>query len=231
MAHAARSAAASAGLVAWGWFAFVGMTDGKLLQGGEVPGGEAAEQVRQALALRADTTKGAFWAAWWTVDPRKEPEAPPDDMGVIVGARAHAEAIGEADAAIRRAKGLRVFVISIGEHFARRAYREGVRRKTSSAEGDRAAGKDALAYFGLDESVATIVDVRRAFRTLSKKAHPDKGGSAEEFQALKETTKAAEDYLRLLELDRQAGARARGERLEVPAKRKRKKAPRPEASA
>ena len=128
------SSSAASGMVAWGWFAFVGMMDGKILQGGDVPGGEAAEQVRQALALRGDTTKGAFWAAWWTGDPRRTPDALPDDFGVVVGARAHAEAIGEADKAIRRAKGLRVYVVSIGEDFARRAFREGGRRKTSQAE-------------------------------------------------------------------------------------------------
>jgi hypothetical protein len=210
----AKPIAPGAGLAAWGWYAVVGITDGKIIHGGDVPGGDAAKVVRSALAKRADTTRGAFWAAWWSEDPRQKPETPPDDFGVVLGAQAHAEAIGEADRIIRIARGRPVFARSVGDLFARRAFREGGRRKTTATEKHRRAALEALTVtFGLNPETATVADVRRAFRRVVKtsKVHPDQGGTAAAFDALVQTRKAVEDFVRVLEQDRDAGATARGD--------------------
>jgi hypothetical protein len=80
-----------------------------------------------------------------------------------------------------------------------------------------------VASFGLDPSTATIPALRTAFRkrVAEGKLHPDQGGDPVAFAVLLDDRKMAEDYLKLAELDRQVGARARGETVEAPRKRRR----------
>jgi len=52
------------------------------------------------------------------------------------------------------------------------------------------AGTDHYSRLGLDGNAANTIserDIRKAYTKLSKKAHPDKGGSKEEFQRLKDS--------------------------------------------
>lgn len=208
--------------MAWGWFAVVSITDGKIL-GGEAPGGAAAVEAAKALALRADTTQGAFWCAWWTADPRGTPDMLPDDFGVVVGALAHAEAIGMADRLIRRARGSRCFSVSVGEDFARRSWREGARRTVSAVEAARADGHAALKLLGLTPARATVAAVYSAFRRLAKRGHADRGGSVD-MGALRDAKDRALDLAKVLEHDRAAGAYARGDATAAPKRRKKKPA-------
>lgn len=219
-----KASSGASGLVVWGWFAVVAISDGKL-NGGDLPGGDAAKAVKTALAQRAGTGAAAFWCAWWSEDPRGSPETLPDDFGVVVGPLAHAEAVGEADRMIRRARGRPCYAVSIGEDFAKRCYREGARKKVSAVAKSREVALSVLKSFGVDPEIATVAAVRKAFRKMvsTKKLHPDHGGDPVEFSKLEEERKIAEEIAKLLELDRQAGAFARGERAPAPKKRKPKK--------
>lgn len=208
-------------MVTWGYYAVTGIVLGEHASE-QTKGSEAAEMVTTALAGRMDTTQAAFFACWWTEDPRRNPDALPDDMGVITGPRAHDDAIDEADRVIRRGKGRSVYAMSIGADYARRAFRTGVRRRESTAVVSRAVGHAALVDLGVAPEKATPALVRKAFKKLVRAAHPDGGGSAEAFQVLVATRDAAIAHARILEAERRSSAYARGEKPEEKPRRKRK---------
>lgn len=54
----------------------------------------------------------------------------------------------------------------------------------------------ALLHLELDAESATLTQLRRNFRRLSKQAHPDQGGSAESFRYLSTCREIAENWLR-----------------------------------
>lgn len=209
------------GVVTWGWYSVLPLPRDVSRF---APGGEVAEMLQTALTKGEDTTLCAFYAVWWTEDPRVHPDASPDDMGVIVGPRAHAEAVGAADRACRRNKSERVYAMSIGDEFARRAYRVGVRREQSSVLSLRQAGQEALRYFGLVETIS-IDDAKRAVRRflVTNNLHPDRGGTPEAFREFEEWKKLLYEFLKLRDKDATASAYARGETVVQKPKRTRKK--------
>lgn len=56
--------------------------------------------------------------------------------------------------------------------------------------------REAFSVLGLDPQQATLPKVRKAFRRLSKKAHPDHGGDPEAFRRLSESKELAETWLK-----------------------------------
>lgn len=154
---------ASAGTVAWGWYAVVVLATPQA--GGSTPG-----LVLPNGALRA------FWAVWWQGDPRRE-YSDPDELGFVVGARPVDEAVGAADSALRKHRGRFIYAVCIGEEWAVRAYREGAPQRRSSATDFDELAAEGRSMLGLDAG-AEPVEVRAAWRAFLQKAHPDKGGEA-----------------------------------------------------
>jgi hypothetical protein len=154
----ARARAAAPGVVTWGWYS---VTEGATpTAGGSAPG----------LVRRGKET--AFWAAWWTVDPRLDRTADPDDHGFFVGPKAAFVAGCEAESRIRREKSARAYVISIPESFARAAYREGAPRKRSEASDFEAISGAWCDERGIPRTAVPEV-VKRAWRRWLKDHHPD----------------------------------------------------------
>jgi hypothetical protein len=56
--------------------------------------------------------------------------------------------------------------------------------------------REAMLRLELDLESATLEDVRRSFRRLSKRAHPDQGGSDESFRLLAACREVAETWIR-----------------------------------
>jgi hypothetical protein len=56
--------------------------------------------------------------------------------------------------------------------------------------------QQALAYLGLEPDSVSLRSLRRRFRHLSKKTHPDQGGSPEEFRRLAACKELVEDWLK-----------------------------------
>lgn len=148
----------SPGTVILGWYAVVALPAATF--GGSVPG-----------LVTAGLTSRAFWAVWWTDDPRRTPNANPDDFGFVLGARGIDEAIGAAYDALRQGRGPRVNDMSLGATFALAAYREGAPQRRSAVTDYDAQAAEGLGALGLPPD-ATAAEIRKAF----KAKHPDNGG-------------------------------------------------------
>lgn len=173
------------------------------------------QAIRDARGASTEGIPTAFWAAWWTEDPRVKPNAAPDDLGIVTGPRAHTEAVSIADHAIRMSKSWRVYARSIGEGFAAKALRSGVKRQTSAVVTGRRDGLRALEILGLDAATATAEDVRHAYRTavVAPGVHPDKGGTREKLQRFIDAKALALDHIKLRDQDTDGAARERGEKV------------------
>lgn len=133
---------------------------------------------------------------------------------------AASEAIGVADAAIRRGRGRRVYALGIGDEYAARAYREGAPRRRSGLADFDALGRAALEVFGLGAD-ATADDVRRAYRRGARKAHPDKGGSDAAFIDLQAQRDRALDFIAARDEEARRAGFASGELQPEPPKKRR----------
>ena len=56
--------------------------------------------------------------------------------------------------------------------------------------------QDALSFMGLEAENVTTNALRAAYRRLSKRMHPDRGGSAEDFRRLSHCKEVLETWLR-----------------------------------
>ena len=156
-----RPRPAAHGLVTWGWYS---VTAGALREvGGSVPG----------LVPAGEET--AFWAAWWTEDPRrsKRPVAP-DAFGFFTGPKASFVAGCEAESRIRREKSAAAYVISIPESYARGAYNDGAPRLRSKAKDWKKLAGAWCKEHGLPASAAPDA-IKAAWRTWLKENHGGAG--------------------------------------------------------
>ncbi len=142
----------------FGWYAAVVLPDPA--RGGTTPG-----------MVPREAQSRAFWAAWWTEDPRRAKDADPDAYGFVVGGKALGEAVGAAYDALRKARGPKVYDISIGDTYAVAAFREGAPRQRAVETDFEALALEGLQELGLGES-ATLREIRAAFQAR----HPDHGG-------------------------------------------------------
>jgi hypothetical protein len=149
------------GVVTWGWYSIVE---------GAAP---AIGGNRAGLVPRGP--ESAFWAAWWTVDPRRDPSADPDAYGFVDGAKAAFMAEIEADRCIREQKSQRAYVLAICPSFARSAYWEGAPRRRSEAKDFEAIAAKWRAEHRVADN-AQPSEVKAAWRAWVRGAHPDRGG-------------------------------------------------------
>jgi hypothetical protein len=159
------------GMVAWGWYAIL------FVPAATAPGGSVAGTVLRAAPSRA------FWCAWWTEDPHRNPEAEPDDFGFVEGGKPVDAAIGAAYDSLRRGRGRAIFDVCVGEALAAKAYRAGAPVRRSVALDVDALAAEGLRALGL-RADATVAEVKAAFRREAKRVHPDQGGDAAAFRDL-----------------------------------------------
>jgi hypothetical protein len=129
-----------------------------------------------------------FWAAWWTAPPEAEPFRKPD--GASGGARTREEAFQAAERAAGRSltaidgrwAGAWVRVLR-GEPPFPKPRAEGAQepRVAPSATPPREGSKTwALAVLGVAKG-ASDEEIKRAFRALALRTHPDHGGDEAAF--------------------------------------------------
>jgi hypothetical protein len=140
----------------------------------------------------------AVFAVWYTSHkPELKTLEPPDELGCFVGAMCAVEAQTAADRLIRQRKGPRSFAWPLHEMYAQVVYRDGLlQRMTTQTQN----GRTAMTDLGLrhDDSKLTDTDVQAAYRKLVKdrRAHPDQGGTGEEFERLTLARDLALEYVR-----------------------------------
>lgn len=130
-----------------------------------------------------------FWAAWWSNLPRVTPFQRPDASGG--GAATFEDAKAAAERAAGRALSLLdpawakawKRVLRGREPFPSQATQPGQRRARSLAGDGGATGPSIWQRLGVDPG-ADEATLRQAFRARALVAHPDQGGSADEFRAL-----------------------------------------------
>lgn len=148
----------------WGWYGVA------MMPTPEAQARASGVSSKTALVQR-DKIEHAFWAAWWTADPREEPEADPDDYGIVSGPKPFGQAVSEAYDALRRGRGPRVYDMSVGAARALHAYRDGAPRKRSKATDFDSLAEEGYVLFGLAADAKPSA-VTKAFM----KMHPDHGG-------------------------------------------------------
>jgi hypothetical protein len=135
----------------------------------------------------APTKRRRFlWAAWWTAPPSREPFREPDASRG--GARTHDEALREAEKAAGRAlveiepRWARAWSrVLVGEPpWSSRATPDAVRPRPEATP----EGASLWTILGVLPN-ATVPEIKRAFRQRAIETHPDQGGDAEAFRALR----------------------------------------------
>lgn len=136
-------------------------------------------------SIAATQRRRFFWAAWWTGAPRHAPFRKPD--AAHGGARTREEALEAAE----RCAGRHLVLI---EPYWAYAWKRVLRGETpppppSQAESPRRRPEradlpvSAWAELGVSPG-ATLLEVKRAFRTRALETHPDRGGDPRQFQAV-----------------------------------------------
>ena len=122
---------------------------------------------------------------WWTGEPTAKPFRPPDAWG----GGAHTEEVARILA--ERAAGMPLDLIDGHWAGAWKRMRAGLPpfptrapRPTVSTDAGRARPVDPYALLGI-EATATLDDVKAAFRKKALAHHPDRGGDAAAFMAVK----------------------------------------------
>lgn len=141
---------------------------------------------RGLVALAKTKRKRILWCAWWTGEPTAKPFRAPDAWGG--GARTEEEAQAMAE----RAAGMPLE--RIDGHWAGAWKRvladrppfpkEGPGEPRASTDAARIRPVDPHALLGVD-ATASLDEVKAAFRRRALEHHPDVGGSAEAFMAIK----------------------------------------------
>lgn len=142
-----------------------------------------------AVVSIASTRRRRFlWAAWWTAPPAREPFRKPDASEG--GARTRDEALRRAEKAAGRA------LVQIEPIWAR-AWGRVLMGEPPFPQAAKDApgvappasrepqGASIWQVLGLS-SQATVAEIRAAFRQRALLTHPDRGGDAEAFRALRE---------------------------------------------
>jgi hypothetical protein len=141
---------------------------------------------RAVYAIARTKRRRYLWCVWWTGEPTAKPFRPPDAWG----GGAHTE--DEARILAERAAGMPLDLIDGHWAGAWKRIRAGLPpfptrapRPTASTEDDaRARPVDPYALLGI-EATATLDDVKAAFRKKALQHHPDHGGEAAAFMAMK----------------------------------------------
>ena len=139
---------------------------------------------RGVYAIARTKRKRYLWCAWWTHEPAAAPFRAPDAWGG--GARTEEEARSLAERAAGRTlepvdghwAGAWKRILAGYKPFPAHGPRE------PSASTDRAKPIDPFAVLEIG-SDALLADVKIAFRKKALEHHPDRGGTAEGFMAIK----------------------------------------------
>jgi hypothetical protein len=140
---------------------------------------------RAVFAIARTKRRRFLWCVWWTGEPTAKPFRPPDAWGG--GARTEEEARALAEKAAGRPLEM------IDGHWAgawkriqagRVPFPTRAPREVSAASDDRARPVDPYALLGI-EATASLDDVKAAFRKKALEHHPDHGGTAAGFMAIK----------------------------------------------
>jgi len=136
--------------------------------------------VRFVFALARTKRRRLLWCAWWTGEPKAAPFRAPDAWGGGAHTREEAQAMAE------KAAGRPLSPVD--DHWAGAWKRilAGLapfpKRTVRAAPG--AAVADPFLVLGVPRT-ATREEVQRAFRLKALRHHPDRGGVAEDFIALR----------------------------------------------
>ncbi len=142
------------------------------------------ELSRAVFAVAPTRRRRYLWCAWWTGEPRAEPFRPPDAWGG--GATSEAEARRMAEAAAGRPldpiasnwAGAWRRVLAGQAPFPSRS----ARRQAGHAPGN--LGVDPYVLLGVG-AADPLEQVKAAYRKKALEHHPDRGGSAASFMAIK----------------------------------------------
>lgn len=140
---------------------------------------------RAVYAIAKTKRRRFLWCVWWTGEPTAKPFRPPDAWGG--GAHTEEEARGLAE----RAAGMPLDLIDGHWAGAWKRMRAGLppfpkttARPTASTADARAKPVDPYVLLGVD-AAATLEEVKVAFRQKALEHHPDHGGTAAAFMAVK----------------------------------------------
>ncbi len=129
-----------------------------------------------------------LWAAWWTAPPSEDPFLKPDASEG--GARTREDAKRAAEKAAGRS------LVEIEPRWARAWTRILIGeppwsdRKGRQGHGTEVPNPSVWAVLGITAK-ATDTEIKQAFRKRALETHPDQGGDAEAFRAVKEAYEKA----------------------------------------
>ena len=141
---------------------------------------------RAVYATARTKRRRYLWCVWWTGEPTANPFRPPDAGGGGADTEEEARILAE------RAAGMPLELIDGHWAGAWKRIRAGLppfprrspRPTVSADEPARARPVDPYALLGV-EATATLADVKAAFRKKALEHHPDQGGAADAFMAIK----------------------------------------------
>ncbi len=147
-----------------------------------------SELFAAACSIAPTRRRRFLWAAWWTAAPARLPFRKPDASGG--GARTRADALREAERAAGRQ------LVEIDGRWARAWSRVMVGQapwpETAAApdEPRHARTSRQVTEASIWQTLgvtpqATLADIKRAFRARALATHPDHGGDAASFRAVK----------------------------------------------
>jgi len=158
-----------------------------------------AELASAVVSVTATQRRRFFWAAWWTGAPQESPFRKPDASHG--GAATYEQALAEAERAAGRH-------LTLTEPYWARAWNRVLRGESPparpTAKPKPPSTERALSSWevlGLAPG-ASLDEVKRAFRRRAQETHPDHGGEAEAFRAVRRA------YEKLVERVSARGGRA-----------------------
>jgi len=143
----------------------------------------------------APTRRRRFlWAAWWTAAPSRTPFRKPDAYAGGARTRAEAQAAAERAANCKLTEIESSWARAWSNILVGKAPWPSAGTQAASDEAPRARGtSNATSIWqtlGLEAS-ATLPEIKRAYRVRALSAHPDRGGTAEDFRKVQSAYEAA----------------------------------------